>query len=226
MTLVARPWKLVKPGGMVTEPGKPLVDGRLLGGPRTYSENSHDWSASKSVFNEIRWVENKGKGKGKGKSKVESKGKKDEQNTTKVEGWCHNCGKWSHKVANCWHWKEKQVHLTQSAAASATASSSSSQISVMKTDDGAKEIASVEEVIAFVEKVQKDTEEGWLFMIAEAMTVNQSSWNGAHSLVVDSGAYAHVCPKSYASHTPLQALPECWRRLDLRSVSGKRPKVR
>ena len=43
--------------------------------------------------------------------------------------------------------------------------------------------------------------------------------------VLDSGANVHVCPMSNASHTPLQALPECRRRLDLRSVSGKRLKV-
>ena len=107
---------------------------------------------------EIGWIKNKGKGKGKekdkekgkekGKSKERGKGKKDEQNTTKFEGWCNNCGKWSHKAANCWHWKEKQLHQIQSGAVEATASSSSSQITVKKTDDGAKEVA-------FVEKCKK-----------------------------------------------------------------------
>ena len=170
----------------------------------------------------IGWVKNKGKGKGKGKEtekeKGKSKGKKDEQNTTRFEGWCNNCGKWDHKAANCWHGKEKQVHQIQGGAAAATASSSSSQKTEKKTDEGAKEIA-------LIESVQKDTERGWLFMIAEAMTINQLSWDGAHSLVVESGAHVHVCPKSYASHAPLQSLPECWRGWDLRSASCKMLKV-
>ena len=51
-----------------------------------------------------------------------------------------------HKAANCWHWKEKQVHQIQSGAVEATASSSSSQITVKKTGDGAKELAFVEKV--------------------------------------------------------------------------------
>ena len=68
--------------------------------------------------------------------KGKSKDKKDEQNTTKFEGWCDNCGKWSHKAADCWHGEEKQLHQIQSGAASATASSSSSQITVTRTDDG------------------------------------------------------------------------------------------
>ena len=101
--------------------------------------------------------------------------------TPKFEEWCNNCGKCGHKDANCWHVQEKQVLQIQRGATSATAGSSSSQISVTKTDDGTKETA-------FVEKVQEDTEMGWLFMIAGAMTTYQPSRNGAHSLVVDSGA--------------------------------------
>ena len=49
--------------------------------------------------------------------------------------------------------------------------------------------------------------------------------DGAHCLVVDPGAYVHVCPKSYAAHVTPQALPACWRGLDLRSASGKMLKV-
>ena len=49
--------------------------------------------------------------------------------------------------------------------------------------------------------------------------------DGAHTLVVDSGAYVHVCPKSYATHATLEALLACWRGLDLRSASGKMLKV-
>ena len=110
------------------------------------------------------------------------------------------------------------MHQIQGGAAAATASSSSSQKTEKKTDEGAKEIA-------LIESLQKDTERGWLFMIAEAMTINQLSWDGAHSLVVDSGAHVHVCPKSHASHAPLQSLPECWRGWDLRSASCKMLKV-
>ena len=35
----------------------------------------------------------------------------------------------------------------------------------------------------------------------------------------------HVCPKSYATDATLEALPACWRGLDLRSKSGKMLKV-
>ena len=62
-------------------------------------------------------------------------------------------------------------------------------------------------------------------MVADAVAINQLSMDGAHSLVVDSGAHVHVCPKSYATHATLQALPECWRGSDLRSASGKMLKV-
>ena len=61
--------------------------------------------------------------------------------------------------------------------------------------------------IGLIESVQEDSVMGWLFMIADAMSINQLSMDGAHSLVVDSGAYVHVCPKSYASHATLQSLP-------------------
>ena len=55
----------------------------------------------------------------------------------------------------------------------------------------------------------------WLFMVADSVAINQLSMDGALSQVVDSGAYVHVCPKSYATHATLQALLECWRGLDL-----------
>ena len=83
---------------------------------------------------------------------------------------------------------------------------------------GAKEVG-------LIESVQEDSEMGWLFMNADAMSINQLSMDGAHSLVVDSGSYVHVCPKSYAAHATLQSLPERWRGLDLRSASGKMLKV-
>ena len=65
----------------------------------------------------------------------------------------------------------------------------------------------------------------WIFMVADGVAINQLSMDGAHSLVVDSGAYVHVCPKSCATHVTLQALLTCWRGLDLRSAGGKMLKV-
>ena len=62
-------------------------------------------------------------------------------------------------------------------------------------------------------------------MVADAVAITQLYMDGAHSLVVDSGANVHVCPKSYATHATLKALPACWRSLDLRSASGKMLKV-
>ena len=51
------------------------------------------------------------------------------------------------------------------------------------------------------------------------MAINQLSMDGAHSLVVDSEANVHVCPKSCVTHVTLQA--RCWRGLDLRSTCCK-----
>ena len=75
--------------------------------------------------------------------------------------------------------------------------------------------------IGLIESVQEDKEMGWLFSIADATLINQLFMDGAHSMVVDSGAYVHVCPKNYATHALLQSMPERWRGLDLRSASGK-----
>ena len=181
---------------------------------RTASTGSND-ASNGPVPMEIGWVNKKGKGKGKGKDKGKEKGKSKlkgkgkeqcEKQGEKFEGWCNNCGKWGHKYANCWHGKEKQVHQVQSGAAAV--SSSSSQASVSTNNVGAKEIG-------LIESVQEDSEMGWLFMIADAMLINQLSMDGAHTLVVGSGAYVHVCPKSYVSHATLQPLPERWRGLDL-----------
>ena len=88
----------------------------------------------------------------------------------------------------------------------------------MSTKNGAKEVG-------LIESVQEDSEMGWLFMAADSMTIEQLSMDGAHSLVVDSRAHAHVYPKSCATHATLQSLPERWRGLDLRSASGKMLKV-
>ena len=174
---------------------------------------------------EIGWVNKKGKSKGKGKDKGKEKGKskekgkgkkQSEKQGEKFEGWCNNCGKWCHKYANCWHGKEEQVYQVQSGAP--TVSSNSSQAPVSTNNVGTKEIGPIE-------AVQEDSEMGWLFMVADSMTIEQLSMDGAHSLVVDSGAHVHVCPKSYATHATLQALRERWRGLDLRSASGKMLKV-
>ena len=99
-----------------------------------------------------------------------------------------------------------------------TAISSSSQSTLMATDVGTKEIG-------LIESVHEDAEISWLFLVADAVAINQLSMDGAHCLVVDSGAYVHVCPKKFATHATLQPLPECWRGLDLRSASGKLLKV-
>ena len=134
--------------------------------------------------------------KGKGKGKGKDKGKEKGKSKEKGKG-------------------KKQDQIQSGAAA---VSSNSSQASVSTNNVGAKEIG-------LIESVQEDSEMGWLFMIADAMTINQLSMDGAHSLVVDSGAYVHVCPKSYATHATLQPLPERRRGLDLRSASGKMLKV-
>ena len=69
----------------------------------------------------------------------------------------------------------------------------------------------------------EDSEMSWIFTVADAVAINKHCMEGAHSLVVHSGAYVHVCPKSFATHTTLEALPTCWRGLDLRSAIGKMP---
>ena len=112
--------------------------------------------------------------------------------------------------------KETSTHQVQGKAGSA--SSSNSQSTLSATDVGTKEIG-------LIESVCEDAEMSWLFMIADAVAINQLSMDGAHSLVVDSGAYVHVCPKSSATQATLEQLPACWRGLDLRSASGKMLKV-
>ena len=69
--------------------------------------------------------------------------------------------------------------------------------------------------------MSEDAEMSRIFRVADAVAINQLSMDGAHSLVVDSGGNVPVCPKSYATHATLEALPACWRGLDLRSASGK-----
>ena len=49
----------------------------------------------------------------------------------------------------------------------------------------------------------------WLCMVADPASTNKLSMGGSHSLVVDSGAYVHVRPNSYATHATLVAMPEC-----------------
>ena len=98
------------------------------------------------------------------------------------------------------------------------ASSSSPQSTLTATDAGTKEIG-------LIESVGEDAKMSRHFMVADAVAINQLSMDGDHSVVVDSGAYVHVCPKSYATHATLQALRECWRGLDLRSATGKMLKV-
>ena len=73
--------------------------------------------------------------------------------------------------------------------------------------------------------MSEDAEMSRIFRVADAVAINQLSMDGAHSLVVDSGANVPVCPKSYATHATLEALPACWRGLDLRSASSKMLKV-
>ena len=99
-----------------------------------------------------------------------------------------------------------------------TASSRSSQSALSATDVGTKEIG-------LIESVCEGAEMSWIFVVADAVAINQLSMDGAHSLVVDSGTCVHECPTSYATHVTLQALPTCCRGLDLRSASGKMLKV-
>ena len=62
-------------------------------------------------------------------------------------------------------------------------------------------------------------------MGADGRAINQLSMDGAHSLVVYSGAHCTCVRKSCATHATLHALPTCWRGLDLQSASGKMLKV-
>ena len=97
------------------------------------------------------------------------------------------------------------MHQVQGKAG--TASSSSSQSTLSATDVGTKEIG-------LIESVSEDAEVSRIFRVADVVAINQLSMDGAHSLVVDSGANVPVCPKSYATHATLEALPACWRGLD------------
>ena len=155
---------------------------------------------------EIGWV----KGKGQGKSKGKEKAKKNPRARSLRDGVT------TAEAANCWHGKENQVHQVQGKAG--TASLSSSQSTLSATEVGTEEIG-------LIESVCEDAGMSWIFMVADAVAINQLSMDCAHSLVADSGAYVHVCPKGYATHATLEALSTCWRGLDLRSASGKMLKV-
>ena len=135
--------------------------------------------------------------KGKGKEKP-----KREREREKFEGWCNNCGKWSHKL-QLLAWKRETSAPSTSKAG--TASSSSSHPTLSATDVGTKEIG-------LIESVCEDAEMSRIFTVADAVALKQRSMDGGHSLVVDSAAYVQVCPKSYAA---------CWRGFGLRSASGK-----
>ena len=75
--------------------------------------------------------------------------------------------------------------------------------------------------MGLVESESEDAEKSWLCLVADSVGINQFSMDSSHSLVVESWAPVHVCPKSYATHATLSALQESWRGLDLRSASGK-----
>ena len=160
------------------------------------------------------------KGKGKRKARAREKERKMGRTGRSSRDGVPTAESGATKLATVGIGKKSRCTRYKSGAVEATACSCSSQIAVKRTDDVAKEKAFIDE------QVQADTKRRWLFMIAAATTSHQPSCNGgAHSFVVESGAYVHECPKSYASHTLLQALPERWRGLDLRSASGKTLKV-
>ena len=71
----------------------------------------------------------------------------------------------------------------------------------MATNVGAKEMG-------LIESVSEDAEKSWLCMVTDSVAIYQFSMDGSHSVVVDSAASVHVCPKSYATHATLLALPE------------------
>ena len=73
-----------------------------------------------------------------------------------------------HKAANFWHRQEKQVHQVHGKAG--TASSSSSQSALSATDVVTKEIG-------LIESVCEDAEMRWIFMVADAVAINQlTAW--------------------------------------------------
>ena len=154
---------------------------------------------------EIGWVKGKGQGKSKGNEK--GKGKRQEQRKgqrktqeREVRGMVTTADNGVAKLQNCWHGKEKPVHQMQGTAG--TASSSSSQCTLSATDVGTKEIGHGDSVC-------EDAEMSWIFMVADAVAINQLSMDGAHSLVVDSGVCVHVCPKKRMPLTRrLQALSD------------------
>ena len=173
---------------------------------------------------EIGWVNKKGKGKGKGKDKGKEKarakrkarGRSRVRSRREVRRVVSQLRKMGSQVCQLLAWKRE----TGAPSAKWSCYGQLKQFAGVSVDKnvGAKEIG-------LIESVQEDSEMDWLSMVADSMTIEQLSTDGAHSLVVDSGAHVHVCPKSYATRATLQTLPERWRGLNLRSASGKTLKV-
>ena len=94
--------------------------------------------------------------------------------------------KWGHKVASCWHGKEKQVDRVRNRAGTASLSSSSSTL--VAADVDTKELG-------LIESGSENAEKSWLGMVVDFVAINQFSR--------DSVTCVHVCPKSYTTHATL-----------------------
>ena len=92
------------------------------------------------------------------------------------------------------------MHQVQGKAG--TASSSSSQSTLSATDVGTKDIG-------LIESVCEDTEMSWIFVVADAVAINQLSMDGANSLVVRLRASRARCVRRAMPLTRLWKL--CWR---------------
>ena len=176
--------------------------------------------------------DSKGKGAGKGlKGPGKDAGKGQQHHQQKFEGWCNTCGKWGHKSKDCWH--SNQRHVSNVA--------NSNQLPVPPGGPGlapppgmtglatAPSLASTTSVSGHVAHVmyQPPAEEdttGWIFMVGDSCSTSpevaliSDKLGGAELLLLDSGAFTHVCSKEYAPVWPIKYSRS---NVQLKSVTGK-----
>ena len=165
----------------------------------------------------------KGKGKGKGKghgkpkgekgqgksssdgAKAKGKGKdggKGKQNSRAFDGECYNCGKWGHRSSDCSRrvrfvsdeWAQYDYFSPTSESQGQSSSSSSDPSSILK-NTVVKTIHEPEVCLPVVDGNHSMSRSRVMF----------TGGSGIHLALIDSGAFAHVCPENFCQWIPLEA---------------------
>ena len=145
----------------------------------------------------------KGKSKGKGKFPV-GKGKgKGASATSSFNGYCHRCGKYGHRVRDCF----VKVNSLEEPSQNMLANTRVMEHSLAPSSVGPSVSQRPASQLGDMTKTITDIE--WLFM-AEKLAVGQEykktfDFGNIVLLLVDSGAFDHVCPLAFADWLKLDA---------------------